>query len=204
MQLAASPPNEHTSEGGRDDRGVPYPVLKCSSSQQIKGLALNSLHIGTCVTWMWTRTHARRTRSPHLNPLMVGKKRAVESDGMSKRAIAELYRYRSTYRLGDLIYGYIDQRHGRSPLTNPPRSIYCSTWPTSLGCAFVRSNASADTRGSGLKTLCHLARDMQPRLRPRPSSLVVHLRLGDVLDYSYWREQRAGGGCSWRKGPAAC
>ena len=181
-------------------RDRPYPVLKCSSSQHVQGLGLNHFS-GRDVRNLDVDTHAR---SPHLNPLMVGKKRAVESDGMSKRAIAELYRYRSTYRLGDLIYGYIDQRHGRSPLTNPPRSIYCSTWPTSLGCAFVRSNASADTRGSGLKTLCHLARDMQPRLRPRPSSLVVHLRLGDVLDYSYWREQRAGGGCSWRKGPAAC
>ena len=38
-----TPPNEHTSEGGRDDRGVPYhaePTL--SSAQVLKMLAADS------------------------------------------------------------------------------------------------------------------------------------------------------------------
>lgn len=91
------------------------------------------------------------------------------------------------YRLGDFVSGYL-QRHHSGNLT----ADVCRKWPSSLGCCYL-------TRAHGKPHMHRLLCDEVARRStnrsdlPAKDTVVVHLRLGDVLDWPYYREHR---GCA--------
>ena len=110
----------------------------------------------------------------------------------------EFYDSRKHYRLGDLLYGVIDSRAERFPETNPTADMYCQNWPNSLGCKLTLTNATRNKQGDGIKQLCKLVDNFNATTpSPSPTTLVIHLRLGDVLDYRYYR---IGQHCTWNAG----
>lgn len=74
-----------------------------------------------------------------------------------------------TYRLGDIVSGY---------LKNP--TYICKNWSTSVGCKFIQN---------GRKDLCTLI----DNIRTPKYNFVIHLRLGDVLDWPYYNPAKSCG-----------
>ena len=86
------------------------------------------------------------------------------------------------YRLGDLVTGYFERAHIKNR-KNPSSSCFCENWPSSIGCEFVNS------------TLKHkLIQIVKKRNKNatflKNDSLIVHLRLGDVLDLPFYTDKR--------------
>jgi hypothetical protein len=69
-----------------------------------------------------------------------------------------------TYRLGDIVYGYLKNT-----------SYVCKRWPHSVGCRYILNHR---------KNICTLLRSNTSR------GFVVHLRLGDVLDWPYYNPHK--------------
>ena len=80
----------------------------------------------------------------------------------------------NTYRLSDLVNGYWS-RHFDGNLTE----YVCHNWPSSIGCEYARTKRS----------ICSIVRERTFQ-KPAATTLVVHLRLGDVLDWPYYRQHR--------------
>lgn len=121
---------------------------------------------------------------PALLLLLLSSPRSTRGDSVS------VYHASRFYRLGDLYGGYIDRQHRANGTANPHRSYFCDNWPASIGCAYVR-------RTTVPKNATALMQIVGERLGPRPAflsrtDLVVHLRLGDVLDLPYYQKRRRG------------
>jgi hypothetical protein len=88
------------------------------------------------------------------------------------------------YRLSDIVNGYL----GRHTSGNVTKSV-CSRWPASIGCVYLKQAAG---RSNAHDVLCReAARRADYEKRPLEQPLdVVHLRLGDVLDWPYYRQHR--------------
>lgn len=102
---------------------------------------------------------------------------------------------RWTYRLSDLVNGQIKKRYDRDPLHNPCPLYVCAHWPESLGCLYKQKNTS----NNNVKLLYELINETCKR-DINNHTMVVHLRLGDVLDLPYYIN--AGcvrSGCFWVK-----
>ena len=80
------------------------------------------------------------------------------------------------YRLSDIVNGYM-RRHSGSNFTER----ICIRWPDTLGCACLRQKKCSTS------FICAAAARVVPSDHPPRDSLVVHLRLGDVLDWPYYR-----------------
>lgn len=92
------------------------------------------------------------------------------------------------YRLGDLVSGYW-RRHFALPGRNLTDYV-CGRWPGSVGCTVLRRQPTSALPEGVCAAL--------PRVAPaNETTLVVHLRLGDVLDWPYYREVR---GCTAERG----
>ena len=92
------------------------------------------------------------------------------------------------YRLGDVVSGYY-RRHARDE--NVTRSL-CNSFPSSLACAYAASG-----RRDVASLVALVPRSTDP---PEEDELVVHLRLGDVLDWPHYIRRRgctAGTGCHY-------
>lgn len=92
------------------------------------------------------------------------------------------------YRLGDLF-------HGRFRLLNETR-LFCERWPVSIGCRYARTRRGVADRRALLDAVARGA----PPERPPNDTLVVHLRLGDVLDWDVYARHfgcTAARGCRW-------
>lgn len=93
------------------------------------------------------------------------------------------------YRLGDLYYGKLEKKH------IPVRSIFCENWPNTIGCEYAQTKKSVQD----LRTLKNLV-DKRTVAKPQNCSLVIHLRLGDVLDWNlYVKKYKCDiqKGCPW-------
>ena len=94
------------------------------------------------------------------------------------------------YRLGDIASGYL-RRHV-PPGVNLTRLV-CTAHPMTIGCRYLRK-ASHDKDWTTFWSIV----DTSPSpSTPSNTTLVVHLRLGDVLDWPYYRNRR---GCSATSG----
>lgn len=90
------------------------------------------------------------------------------------------------YRLGDLYYGKLEIKH------IPVRYIFCKEWPGTIGCEYaLRKRSIRD-----FTTLTNLIRD-RTTAKPPNCTLVVHLRLGDVLDWDVYTNKYK---CNIKKG----
>lgn len=98
------------------------------------------------------------------------------------------------YRLSDLVSGYL-QRLGVNVT-----GIFCSLWPASIGCSYARAATRLRDMDAFLAVLQQQALQRKD-LWPAPSALVVHLRLGDVLDWNRhklcWAQLEAGRECQY-------
>lgn len=93
------------------------------------------------------------------------------------------------YRLGDLVSGYIDRGHIQNPERNPSSHFFCENWPDSIGCEYVLSLNS--TKNTKLVVFKHIIEKRnQNATFLKNDVVVVHLRLGDVLDLPYYRYKR--------------
>ena len=87
------------------------------------------------------------------------------------------------YRLGDVVTGYVTRAHLRHPSTAPSRESTCERWPGTLACEYVSATPTD-------RNLTVLARLVEARNRdrewPNATTMTVHLRLGDVMEYEYY------------------
>ena len=105
------------------------------------------------------------------------------------------------YRIGDFTNGYIS-RHG---VRNA--SFLCERWPLSIACELI-GREFPNKRGIPVSSICRAIYDRSPSpssssSSPKPanrSELVVHLRLGDVLDWEYYRKKRGCGDLVEKRG----
>lgn len=87
------------------------------------------------------------------------------------------------YRLGDVVTGYVTRAHLRHPSTAPSRESTCERWPGTLACEYV----SATPTDRNLTVLARLAEARnRDREWPNATTMTVHLRLGDVMEYEYY------------------
>jgi hypothetical protein len=117
------------------------------------------------------------------------------------------YKYNTRYRIGDLVYGFIEKKHRERPEQNPPKEIFCQRWPKSIGCAFTKAAKAKGVQPPSrraLKILCNIAKAHTLADAPPTNALVVHLRLGDVLDNWFYRTEENRKkrmlGCNWWRG----
>tara|TARA_B110000008_G_scaffold279437_1_gene326488 strand:+ start:783 stop:1475 length:693 start_codon:yes stop_codon:yes gene_type:complete len=89
------------------------------------------------------------------------------------------------YRLSDLVNGYIDRHHNKYR-DSPSSSFFCESWPSSIGCEYQRMRKGVDMNISLLKSIIDRRNHNKSFLQN--DTLVVHLRLGDVLDLPYYRD----------------
>lgn len=93
------------------------------------------------------------------------------------------------YRLGDLFYGYLERKGV------PVREVFCDKWRGSIACEY----AMRRRRSQDLDCLLSIVRERRGNL-PSNCTLVVHLRIGDVLDWDVYK-RRFGctqeRGCNW-------
>lgn len=97
------------------------------------------------------------------------------------------------YRLGDLFYGSLERRGVRV------EHVFCDRWPSSVGCAYARTKRLG-SRGDWAALRAALAVRSASLAGPDNHTLVVHLRLGDVLDmpiYVHRHGCSAASGCAW-------
>lgn len=90
------------------------------------------------------------------------------------------------YRLGDVVNGWIEKQHRRDP-GYPSASRYCSHWQGTLGCDYVRE--CTGWRNYSCFVGLVRAKGCAPR-EGDAETVVVHLRLGDVLDLPYYQLQK--------------
>ena len=89
------------------------------------------------------------------------------------------------YRLGDLIYGWMDKHH-RSDKYYPNSTQYCKHWINTLGCKFIHTCISGD-----FTCFTHIVEKQNENVSFLPSNiLIIHLRLGDVLDLPYYQTNK--------------
>ena len=89
------------------------------------------------------------------------------------------------YRLGDLLRGYFSKVNATE--------MFCSRWPNTIGCEYAKRHKN-DSDFELLRTL------IRGGETPPNDSLVVHLRLGDVLDSAFYANTRgcaSARGCQW-------
>jgi hypothetical protein len=91
------------------------------------------------------------------------------------------------YRLGDVFNGYV-WRHSKNA-----SNTVCASFPSSIACQYLRKSS----RSNNWDLLMKIIKE-QPSSIPENKTLVVHLRLGDVLDWPHYRNGR---GC---RSPAGC
>lgn len=89
------------------------------------------------------------------------------------------------YRLGDIVHGYMRRDLRKTHSEADAKSFVCRTWPDSMGCAYVRGSA----RNSMRDRMCRIARAFVMKknwtMAP-PDTTLVHLRLGDVLNWPFY------------------
>jgi hypothetical protein len=77
--------------------------------------------------------------------------------------------WNNEYRLGDMIYGHLDRSKNKN--------LYRARYPDSIVSKYMkRTNKSVD-----LDTLKSIVKKYNPRIRPNKNTLVIHLRVGDVI-----------------------
>ena len=89
------------------------------------------------------------------------------------------------YRLGDLLRGYFSKANATE--------VFCSHWPNTIGCEYAKHQR----KDSDYELLTTLVRGGET---PPNDSLVVHLRLGDVLDWPLYAKNygcATTAGCRW-------
>lgn len=85
------------------------------------------------------------------------------------------------YRLADIFSGRMQKD---ATVAANLTSVICAGWPESIGCNILRQRKARD-----LKTLLSLVDGHRTRAAiksPPTDTLVVHLRLGDVLDWPFY------------------
>lgn len=107
----------------------------------------------------------------------------------------EVIKGRWSYRLNDLLNGYIRKQHIIDPNHQPPEEFFCSFWPASIGCKLVRSNLSHSYLANK-KSLLYLINTSHVRVKPSAKELIIHMRLGDVLDFEFYTRR----GCTIQHG----
>ena len=90
------------------------------------------------------------------------------------------------YRLGDLYYGRLEKRR------IPVEAIFCEKWSKTIGCEYARTKKSI----RDFATLNKLVKNRTVK-KPQNCSLLIHLRLGDVLDWDLYSKKFK---CSIEKG----
>lgn len=88
------------------------------------------------------------------------------------------------YRLGDLVLGWMTRQHALHPRQYPSPDIVCTNWPASLACEY-RKKCHVARQYACFCRLVH--RRLARTLFLNSSVLVVHLRLGDVLDLPFYQ-----------------
>ena len=95
------------------------------------------------------------------------------------------------YRLADLYFGSLERRGVNVG------DVFCRNWPGSIGCEYAfRKRRGANPDPDALSAAVDSRR---PRV-PANDTLVVHLRLGDVLDMPVYAQRHrcdTFGGCAW-------
>ena len=91
------------------------------------------------------------------------------------------------YRLGDLVAGYLAHKHnGMMTQMNltawNATAVFCARWPKSIGCSYA-SHARGSWDKRALYAAVEQAARERPNLAPAPDAIVIHLRLGDVIDW---------------------
>ena len=77
--------------------------------------------------------------------------------------------WNNEYRLGDMIYGHLDRSKNKN--------LYIARYPDSIVSKYMkRTNKSVD-----LDTLKSIVKKYNPRIRPNKNTIVIHLRVGDVI-----------------------
>jgi GR25 family glycosyltransferase involved in LPS biosynthesis len=115
---------------------------------------------------------------PHLSPTESAL-RAVEISKARRGAQRYLL-----YRLGDMVWSTRLQRR-KSPWAKKKKlasdkNLHDIAYPFSLATAYMQCT----TKGNDLDTLAHLVDRYNIEVKPDPDDLVVHLRIGDVLENS--------------------
>ncbi len=87
------------------------------------------------------------------------------------------------YRLGDLVIGYIDKYHKRYPSKHPSRETYCTKWPDSIGCEYIRL-CHNNMNTSAFKSI--IMRRNANKTFGSDRAATLHLRLGDVMQFQYY------------------
>lgn len=101
------------------------------------------------------------------------------------------------YRLHDLYAGRMQK--DLNIHNNNLSSVVCARWPQSVGCLYLSRTRKWRNKRALLDALdAYLLQ--RNSTRPSADALVVHLRLGDVLDWPFYKEVRkcdAEHGCYW-------
>jgi len=79
------------------------------------------------------------------------------------------------YRLADIVSGYFSRHYGKNSTT-----FVCGKWPRSIGCEYLKTK----------KNVCDIIKKRSNYYNQTKDKLVVHLRLGDVLDWPYYIHKR--------------
>lgn len=106
------------------------------------------------------------------------------------KTVADMRRFGGMeYRLGDLYYGTFKR-------INATR-VFCGRWPASIGCEFAKSDGQAGLKITRLMSIVRSRGTVASTQDIDNHSLRVHLRVGDVLDWTHYQSKF---GCDMTRG----